>query len=59
MRVSMHPSAFIAAAEVNLLVQVQLTRIVVVLSVFAIGAELPAGYVKKHWKGLALLLGPK
>jgi NhaP-type Na+/H+ or K+/H+ antiporter len=26
--------------------------------VFAAGIDLPAGYIKRHWKGLAVLLGP-
>ena len=36
----------------------ELTRVVVCVQVFAVGIDLPAGYVKRHWKGLALLLGP-
>lgn len=36
----------------------ELTRIVVALSVFAVGVELPKAYILRHWKSLAVLLGP-
>ena len=36
----------------------EFTRIVVSVQVFAVGIDLPAGYMKKHWKGIAVLLGP-
>ncbi|KPV73271.1 uncharacterized protein RHOBADRAFT_29016, partial [Rhodotorula graminis WP1] len=36
----------------------ELTRIVIALSVFAIGVELPKAYVWRHWRDLAMLLGP-
>ena len=39
-------------------ITMELTRIIVSVQVFAVGIDLPAGYVKKHWKGLAMLLGP-
>lgn len=36
----------------------ELTRIVIALSVFAVGVELPKAYVLRHWWSLTLLLGP-
>lgn len=36
----------------------ELARIITCIQVFAVGLDLPSGYVKKHWKGIALLLGP-
>ncbi|EFP91624.1 uncharacterized protein PGTG_17678 [Puccinia graminis f. sp. tritici CRL 75-36-700-3] len=36
----------------------ELTRIVVALSVFAVGVELPKAYILRHWRSLAILLGP-
>ncbi|KAH9812689.1 Sodium/hydrogen exchanger family-domain-containing protein [Melampsora americana] len=36
----------------------ELTRIVISLSVFAVGVELPKAYVLRHWRSLAVLLGP-
>ena len=39
-------------------ITMELTRVVVSVQVFAVGIDLPAGYMKRHWKGLAVLLGP-
>ncbi|KAM0751845.1 hypothetical protein T439DRAFT_220492 [Meredithblackwellia eburnea MCA 4105] len=39
-------------------ITLELTRIVIALSVFAVGVELPKAYVLRHWKSLAILLGP-
>ncbi len=39
-------------------ITMELTRVVVSVQVFAVGIDLPAGFVKRHWKGLAVLLGP-
>ena len=36
----------------------ELARIIVGVQCFAVGIELPAGYVKRHWKAIAVLLGP-
>ncbi|KAG0144421.1 hypothetical protein CROQUDRAFT_659971 [Cronartium quercuum f. sp. fusiforme G11] len=36
----------------------ELTRIVIALSVFAVGVELPKAYILKHWKSLLILIGP-
>ncbi|POW00113.1 hypothetical protein PSHT_13231 [Puccinia striiformis] len=36
----------------------ELTRIVVALSVFAVGVELPKAYISRHWRSLVVLLGP-
>ena len=34
------------------------TRIIVGIQVFAIGVELPKFYMSRHWKSVAMLLGP-
>ncbi|GAA5876841.1 hypothetical protein JCM8547_002405 [Rhodosporidiobolus lusitaniae] len=39
-------------------ITLELTRIIIALSVFAVGVELPKAYVLRHWKSLAMLLGP-
>ncbi|GAA5913902.1 hypothetical protein JCM6882_004391 [Rhodosporidiobolus microsporus] len=39
-------------------ITLELTRIIIALSVFAVGVELPKAYVWRHWKSLAMLLGP-
>ncbi|KAK4056446.1 hypothetical protein OIO90_002589 [Microbotryomycetes sp. JL221] len=39
-------------------ITIELTRAVIALSVFAIGVELPKAYALRHWKSLAMLLGP-
>ncbi|GAA5822504.1 hypothetical protein JCM3770_002440 [Rhodotorula araucariae] len=39
-------------------ITLELTRIVIALSVFAVGVELPKAYVWRHWRGLSILLGP-
>lgn len=36
----------------------ELARVVTCVQVFAVGLSLPSGYVKKHWRGLSLLIGP-
>lgn len=36
----------------------EFTRVVIALSVFAVGVELPKAYVVRHWRSLAALLGP-
>lgn len=36
----------------------ELSRIIVGVQVFAVGIDLPARYMKKHWKGIAVLVGP-
>lgn len=36
----------------------ELARVITGVQCFAVGIDLPAGYVKRHWKSLALLLGP-
>ena len=36
----------------------ELARIITGVQCFAVGIDLPAGYVKRHWKSVALLLGP-
>ncbi|KAI5481360.1 Cation/H+ exchanger [Pseudohyphozyma bogoriensis] len=39
-------------------ITLELTRIVIALSVFAVGVELPKAYVWRHIKSLSFLLGP-
>lgn len=39
-------------------ITLEVTRVVIALSVFAIGVELPRAYVLRHWKSLVFLLGP-
>lgn len=39
-------------------ITMELTRVIVSVQVFAVGIDLPAGYVKRHWRGLAVLVGP-
>lgn len=36
----------------------EMARVVTGVQVFAVGLDLPPGYVKKHWRGILLLLGP-
>lgn len=36
----------------------ELTRVITGVQCFAVGIELPAGYLKRHWKSIGLLLGP-
>lgn len=36
----------------------EMARVITGVQVFAVGLELPSGYVKKHWQGLLCLLGP-
>lgn len=46
------------AGSVQSTLTLELTRVVIALSVFAVGVELPKAYVLRHWKSLAMLLGP-
>ncbi|GAA6013430.1 hypothetical protein JCM10207_008841 [Rhodosporidiobolus poonsookiae] len=39
-------------------ITLELTRVIIALSVFAVGVELPKAYVLRHWRSLAMLLGP-
>ncbi|KAG8857330.1 hypothetical protein FRB96_005817 [Tulasnella sp. 330] len=39
-------------------ITLEVSRVVLAIGVFAIGAELPKQYMKKHWRSLAFLLGP-
>lgn len=39
-------------------ITMELTRVIVGVQVFAVGIDLPAGYMKHHWKGIATLIGP-
>lgn len=36
----------------------EMARVITGVQVFAVGLDLPPKYVKKHWRGIALLLGP-
>lgn len=36
----------------------ELTRVIIGVQVFTVGIELPAKYIKTHWRSVALLLGP-
>lgn len=36
----------------------EVTRVIVCIQVFAVGVELPAYYMGKHWRSLAFMLGP-
>ncbi|PPJ61227.1 hypothetical protein CBER1_06709 [Cercospora berteroae] len=36
----------------------ELTRVIVGIQVFAVGVELPKRYARRHWKSVAMLLGP-
>ncbi|KAB8067967.1 Cation/H+ exchanger [Aspergillus leporis] len=36
----------------------ELARLTTSMQVFIVGVGLPAGYCKKHWKGIGILLGP-
>ncbi|KAK5947065.1 hypothetical protein PMZ80_001211 [Knufia obscura] len=36
----------------------EMARVVTCVQVFAVGLDLPSKYIKKHWRGIALLLGP-
>lgn len=36
----------------------ELARVVTCVQVFAVGLDLPSKYIKKHWRGIVLLLGP-
>lgn len=39
-------------------ITLEVARIVIVVQVFAVGVELPKKYLKKHWKGVAVMLLP-
>ncbi|OCF31244.1 Na+/H+ exchanger AnNHA1 [Kwoniella heveanensis BCC8398] len=39
-------------------ITLEVTRVVIAISVFAVGVELPKAYMKRHWRSLAFLLGP-
>ncbi|KAK1925819.1 Sodium/hydrogen exchanger family-domain-containing protein, partial [Papiliotrema laurentii] len=39
-------------------ITLEVTRVVIAISVFAVGVELPKAYMKKHWRSLFFLLGP-
>lgn len=39
-------------------ITLEFTRVVLAIGVFAIGAELPKAYMKRHWKSLFFLLAP-
>ncbi|OWZ71203.1 hypothetical protein AYX14_03391 [Cryptococcus neoformans] len=39
-------------------VTLEFTRVVIAISVFAVGVELPKAYMKRHWRSLFFLLGP-
>lgn len=36
----------------------EMARIIVGIQVFAVGVELPRKYLKRHWKSVAMMLGP-
>ncbi|ORY76032.1 Sodium/hydrogen exchanger family-domain-containing protein [Protomyces lactucae-debilis] len=36
----------------------ELSRIIIVIQVFAVGVELPKKYMKRHWKGIFIMLVP-
>ncbi|KAK5087719.1 hypothetical protein LTR70_006820 [Exophiala xenobiotica] len=36
----------------------ELARVITCVQVFAVGLDLPSKYIKRHWRGIALLLGP-
>ncbi|WVR06563.1 hypothetical protein IAU60_003594 [Kwoniella sp. DSM 27419] len=39
-------------------ITLEVTRVVIAISVFAVGVELPKAYMKRHWRSLIFLLGP-
>ncbi|WVQ85812.1 hypothetical protein IAT38_007980 [Cryptococcus sp. DSM 104549] len=39
-------------------ITLEVTRVVISISVFAVGVELPKAYMKRHWRSLFFLLGP-
>lgn len=39
-------------------ITLEVSRIVIVVQVFAIGVELPKKYFKRHWRGIAIMLLP-
>ncbi|ORY22016.1 Sodium/hydrogen exchanger family-domain-containing protein [Naematelia encephala] len=39
-------------------ITLEFTRVVIAISVFAVGVELPKAYMKRHWRSLFFLLGP-
>lgn len=36
----------------------EITRVIVGIQVFTVGLDLPAAYIKRHWRSLAVLIGP-
>ncbi|WVQ96326.1 hypothetical protein IAU59_003430 [Kwoniella sp. CBS 9459] len=44
--------------EVTDEITLEVTRVVIAISVFAVGVELPKAYLKRHWRSLIFLLGP-
>ncbi|CED85200.1 na h exchanger 1 [Phaffia rhodozyma] len=45
-------------SEITNEITLELTRVVIAVSVFGVGVELPKAYMRKHWKSVAFLLGP-
>ena len=39
-------------------ITLEIMRVTIALSVFAVGVELPKKYLLRHWKSIAILLGP-
>jgi len=39
-------------------ITLEFTRVIIALSVFAVGVELPRAYILRHWRSMAMLLGP-
>lgn len=39
-------------------ITLEIMRVTIALSVFAVGVELPKKYLLRHWRSIALLLGP-
>ncbi|WVW84938.1 hypothetical protein I302_106974 [Kwoniella bestiolae CBS 10118] len=44
--------------EVTDEITLEVTRVIIAISVFAVGVELPKAYMKRHWRSLFFLLGP-
>jgi CPA1 family monovalent cation:H+ antiporter len=39
-------------------ITLELSRVIIVVQVFAVGVELPKKYMKRHWKGIFIMLVP-
>lgn len=39
-------------------ITLEVMRVTIALSVFAVGVELPKKYLLRHWRSIAMLLGP-